>query len=424
MKQFDVYPREGNTALSREEVQAAVADAVREYVGSGKRVLLIVPDYTRYHSNAGLIANTIYHTLTGCQVELLQALGTHVPMTAWECSDMYGDIPFEKFIPHDWRNDVVKLGEVPATFVYEVSEGLMNESIAVEVNRRVIEGGYDLVLSIGQVVPHEVVGMANHAKNIFVGVGGKRMIDACHILGAFYGMERMMGRDKTPVRQVFDYALEHFLGSVNLHFLLTVCTAPNGVIQTHGVFVGRERSHFEKACALAQTANLILVEKPMERVVVYLNPEEFKTTWLGNKSIYRTRMAMADGGELVVLAPGVAHFGEDTGIDAIIRKYGYCGREKVITLCQNEAEMKANMGAAAHLIHGSSDGRFSITYCTEKMTQAEVESVGFQWAPYAEMVQRYDPQTLTDGWHTDSDGKPFFYISNPALGLWANRAKF
>ena len=424
MKKFNLYPGEGACALTQGEVKAAVADAVSEYKGSGKRVLLIVPDYTRYHSNAGLIANTVYHTLEGCEVDLLQALGTHVPMTEWECSDMYGDIPFEKFIPHDWRNDVVKLGEVPAEFVSEVSEGLMNEAIDVEVNRRVVEGGYDLVLSIGQVVPHEVVGMANHAKNIFVGVGGKKMIDACHILGAFYGMERMMGRDKTPVRRVFDYALEKFLGGVNIHFMLTVCTAPGGVITTHGLFVNNERECFERACELAQKTNLILVDKPMDKVVVYLNPEEFKTTWLGNKSVYRTRMAIADGGELIVLAPGVAHFGEDMGIDAIIRKYGYCGRERVIELCKTEEDMKANMGAAAHLIHGSSDGRFSITYCTEKVTREEMEGVCFQYAPYAEMAKIYDPKTLTDGWHTGADGKPFFYISNPALGLWADKAKF
>lgn len=424
MKKFYLYPREGADALTQEEVKAAVADAVAQYKGSGKRVLLIVPDYTRYHSNAGLIANTIYHTLTGCEVDLLQALGTHVPMTQWECADMYGDIPFEKFIPHDWRSDVVKLGQVPAAFVREVSEGLMDEAIDVEVNRRVVEGGYDLILSIGQVVPHEVVGMANHAKNIFVGVGGKKMIDACHILGAFYGMERMMGRDKTPVRRVFDYALENFLSGVNLHFMLTVCTAPGGVIHTHGLFVDKERACFEKACELARKTNLILVDKPMDRVVVYLNPEEFKTTWLGNKSIYRTRMAIADGGELIVLAPGIERFGEDMGIDTIIRKYGYCGREKVIELCKTEEDLKANMGAAAHLIHGSSDGRFSITYCTQKVTKEEVEGVRFNWMPYAQMAEIYDPKALTDGWHTGADGKPFFYISNPALGLWADKSKF
>ena len=423
MKESCLYAAEGGF-LSQEEVAQAVQGAVGAYAGTGSRVLLIVPDYTRYHSNAGLIANTIYHTLTGCQVELLQALGTHFPMTRAECAHMYGDIPFEKFIPHDWRSDVVKLGEVPAEFVAEVSEGLMTHAIDVEVNRRLVEGNYDLILSIGQVVPHEVVGMANQSKNIFVGVGGASMINSSHSLGAFYGMERMMGRDKTPVRKVFDYALEHYLSHLPLYFMLTVCTAPGGVIHTHGLFIGAERSYFEKAVALAQKTNLTLVDAPMEKVVVYLNAEEFKSTWLGNKSVYRTRMAIADGGELIVLAPGVETFGEDPEIDRLIRKYGYCGREKVIELCKTQEDLKANMSAAAHMIHGSSDGRFSITYCTEKVSREEVEGVCFRYLPYAEAAKRYDPHTLTDGWHTLPDGERFFYISNPALGLWAHRAKF
>ena len=251
MKELNLYPAEGASFLSSDEVRQAVADSVSEYVGSGKKVLLIVPDYTRYHSNAGLIANTIYHTLTGCEVELLQALGTHFAMTQRECADMYGDIPFEKFIPHDWRNDVVKLGEVPAEFVSEVSEGLMNEAIDVEVNRRLVEGNYDLIVSIGQVVPHEVVGMANHSKNIFVGIGGASMINSSHSLGAFYGMERMMGRDNTPVRKVFDYALEHFLSHLPIHFVQTVCTAPGGVIHTHGMFISDKRVCFTKTVPLS-----------------------------------------------------------------------------------------------------------------------------------------------------------------------------
>ncbi|MBR6677893.1 MAG: hypothetical protein IKL23_04080 [Oscillospiraceae bacterium] len=162
----------------------------------------------------------------------------------------------------------------------------------------------------------------------------------------------------------------------------------------------------------------------MKKVVVYLNAEEFKSTWLGNKSVYRTRMAIADGGELIVLAPGVETFGEDKEIDRLIRKYGYCGREKIIQLCETEPELQANMSAAAHLIHGSSDGRFSITYCTEKATKEEIEGVCFGYVPYSEAVKRYDPATLTDGWHTLPDGEEFFYISNPALGLWAHKAKF
>ena len=423
MKEMTLYPAAGASCLTAEEIRSAAREYVSEYVGSGKKILLIVPDYTRYHSGAGIIANEIYHALQDCHVDLLQALGTHVPMTEWECTDMYGDIPFEKFIPHNWRTDVVRLGEVSAEFVSEVSEGLMNRPVEVEVNRLVVEGGYDLILSIGQVVPHEVVGMANHTKNIFVGVGGSSMINSSHILGAFYGMERMMGRDNTPVRKVFDYAHQHFLKDLNLHFMLTVNTAPGGVITCHGLFCSEGRACFEKAVTLAQEKNMTLVDEPMDKVVVYLNPEEFKSTWLGNKSVYRTRMAIADGGELIVLAPGIDKFGEDGEVDRLIRKYGYCGREEVIRLCDEQEDLKENLSAAAHLIHGSSDGRFTITYCTEKVTKEEVEGVCYGYLPYAEAAKRYDPAVLTDGWHTDADGERFFYISNPALGLWADKRK-
>ena len=420
MKDLCLYEKENQ--IPREELIEAIRDSLKEEIGSGKKILLLVPDYTRYHSNAGLIANTIYHTLEGCEVDLLEALGTHVPMSEREIKDMYGDIPVERFIEHDWRNDIVKIGEVPAEYVSEVSEGLMNEKIDVEVNKRILEG-YDLVISIGQVVPHEVVGMANQSKNIFVGCGGSSMINSSHMLGAFYGMERIMGKDHSPVRKVFDYALDHYLNEVPLKFILTVTTAPGGVIQTHGLFIGRDRSYFEKAVELAQKKNLILVDRPFKKVVVYLNAEEFKSTWLGNKAIYRTRMAIDDGGDLIVLAPGVEKFGEDGENDRLIRKYGYCGRENVIALCDENEDLKANLSAAAHLIHGSSDGRFRITYCTKRISKEEIEGVRFNWVSYDEMAQKYDPDQLKDGFNT-VDGEEIFYISNPALGLWACKDRF
>lgn len=418
MKEFCLYPSAGKTALTKEEIQKSVDEMVSTYKGSGKRLLLIVPDYTRYQSCAGLIANTIYHALADCQVDLLQALGTHAPMTREECRIMYGDIPFEKILPHNWKKDVVKIGEIPAELAREVSQGILEESICVEVNRLVVEGGYDEIISIGQVVPHEIVGMANQSKNIFVGVGGSGMIDASHALGAFYGMERIMGRDKTPVRILFDYALENFLSHVPITFVLTVTTADNTDVTVHGVFGGADRSYFEKAVALAQTHNLAVVEKPVKKMVVYLDPAKFKSTWLGNKAIYRTRMAIADGGELVVLAAGVERFGEDDTADALIRKYGYCGLNTVNELRKTQKDMQENMSATAHLVHGSTDGRFQVTYCTQKVTKEEVESVCFQHMPYEEAIKTYDPHTLQDGWNQLPNGEEFYYISNPALGLW------
>ena len=422
MKEFALYDRNGQ-GLSDEQVFSALREAL-DSCGELKKVLLIPPDFTRFYSCAGKITNAFYNMLAPrCEVDVLPALGTHVAMTREECAVMFPDIPFERIIVHNWRTDVVKIGEVPAGFVREVSEGIMNEPIDVEVNKLIMDKSYDLILSVGQVVPHEVVGMANHAKNIFVGCGGNRMINASHILGAFYGMERMMGKDHTPVRKVFDYAQEHFLKDVPLQCVLTVTTAPQNQPRIHGLFIGGERRGFEKAVELAQKKNLIFVDKPFKKAVVYMDPSEFKTTWLANKSVYRTRMAIADGGELVVLAPGVHKFGEDDTIDKLIRKYGYTGREHIIELCKTQEDLKNNMSAAAHLIHGSSDGRFKITYCTRLLSEEEVRGAGFDYAPFDEMVKTYDPARLTDGWQ-EVNGEEIFYISNPALGLWADKSKF
>ena len=410
--------------LTDRQIKDMVVAALEQY--NPKNLLMVVPDYTRCFSNAGLIANIAYHWAVdnGRGVELLEALGTHVPMTEKEIRAMYGDIPLEKFHGHDWRHDVVNIGEVPASYVSEVTEGLWKKGVAVEVNRMVIDPAFDLVLSIGQVVPHEVIGMANQAKNLFVGAGGSDMINQSHIIGAVYGMERMMGRDFTPVRKIFDYALEHFLSTkANILWMLTVCTAPDDKIQTHGLFIGQGRKPLEDAVKLAQEKNIDYVETGIKKCVVYLNENEFHSTWLGNKSVYRTRMAIADGGELIVLAPAVDKFGEDKTNDALIRKYGYKGRIHTLELLNANEDLQANMGVAAHLIHGSSDDRFSITYAVRDISQKEIEDAGFKAASYDEMVKKYDHAKLKYGYNT-VDGEEIFYIPNPALGLWINREKF
>ena len=418
------YHAQTEQGLSAEEIRGAL---IRSLEGKQPRkALLLPPDYTRYHSNAGFITNVYYHLLTdmGCQVDLIPALGTHVPVTEAEAADMFGDIPFEKFIPHNWRTDVVRLGEVPADFVSQITEGLWTEAVSVEVNRRVMDPSYDLIISVGQVVPHEVIGMANHSKNLFVGVGGSDMINKSHMVGAVYGMERMMGRDHTPVRKILDYALNTYLGERPIIFALTVTTAPGGSIRTHGLFIGNTRRVLEEAVALAQVKNMDYVETGIKKCVVYLDPKEFRTTWLGNKSVYRTRMAIADGGELLVLAPGIERFGEDETIDGLIRKYGYRGRLQILKDFKENEDLQQNMGAAAHLIHGSSDGRFQITYAVKNISREEVEGVGFAAADYDEMARRYDPEKLAYGYNTLPDGEEIYFIPNPALGLWIDKSRF
>ncbi|MDI6453021.1 lactate racemase domain-containing protein [Peloplasma aerotolerans] len=412
-----------NNGLSDQQIKDAVKKSIAGK--SLKKVLLVPPDFTRFYSNAGLITNTYYHLLKDyAQVDILPALGTHEAMTKEECEEMYGDIPFEKFIYHNWREDVINIGEVPKEYLLEVSEGLWDQPIQVEINKLIMDESYDLVISIGQIVPHEVVGIANHSKNLFVGCGGKNIISQSHMLGAVYGMERMMGKDHTPVRKVLDYSLKHFLNKRPVLFALTVTTAPEGKTKTHGLFISESRKGFELAIELVQEKNLNFLDKGIKKCVVYLEPKEFRSTWLGNKAVYRTRMAIEDGGELIVLAPGITKFGEDLHNDHLIRKYGYQGRLKVLELFKTNEELQQNMSIAAHLIHGSSDGRFSVTYAVKKISKEEIESVHFQAADYDVMIKKYPPDQLKAGWNTLPDGEEIFYVPNPALGLWIDKNRF
>ena len=416
--------------LSNDEIAKTLEGALAAWEaekGPVRNALVIPPDFTRFHSNAGFITQVFYRLLTakGANVDVLPALGTHVPVSPEQWPVMFGDIPYSKMIVHNWRTDVVKLGEVPADEIRRISGGLWTEAVDVEVNRLLMDEKYDLIVSPGQVVPHEVIGMANHAKNIFVGVGGSDMINKSHMIGAVCGLEQAMGRDHTPVRQIFDYAFEHFVAHRPILWVLTVNTAPGGKIHSHGLFVGQGRNCLTAAVKLAQEKNVDYVEHGLKKCVVYLDGSEFKTTWLGNKAIYRTRMAMADGGELVILAPAVHRFGEDTTVDGLIRKYGYKGRLHTLEVFRrpDADDLRANMGAAAHLIHGSSDGRFTITYCVKDISKEEIEGVGFRAADYDEVARKYDPAKLKYGYNT-VDGEEIYFIPNPALGLWINRERF
>lgn len=408
------------------EIFAALEKSIDGKKENLKKVLLIPPDFTRMHSGAGKITAMYYELLKdSCKIDVLPALGTHEPMTEEECSAFFGDgVPLECIIPHKWREDIIKIGEVPSSYAKEVSEGLVDYPIQVEVNRRITDPSYDLIISIGQVVPHEVVGMANYSKNIFVGCGGNDLINKSHFLGAVCGMEKAMGRDYSPVRKIFDYAGQHFLKDIPLLYVITVTTHVEGKLCIHGLYIGRGRNIFEEAVKLSQEKNLTFVDRQMKKVVVYLDEREFKSTWLGNKAIYRTRMAIQDGGELIILAPAVRKFGEDARNDELIRKYGYVGRKKVLSLCEENEDLKNNLSVAAHLIHGSSDDRFSITYAVENLSKEEIEGANFKYLKLSEALKKYNPQKLKDGFNTLDDGEEIFYISNPALGLWACRSKF
>lgn len=411
--------------ITPEEAREALSGVFRT-LGPRKRVLAIPPDFTRFNSYAGPLTEMVFDWYGDALTDVMPALGTHSPMTDAQISAMFGRVPKDRFRVHDWRHDVVTVGEVPAEYVREVSEGRVDYSWPAQVNKLLLDPSFDLILSIGQVVPHEVIGMANYTKNIFVGVGGSSGINLSHYLGATYGMERIMGRAKSPVRDVMEYARTHFIPQLPIVYVQTVMAKDpvTGGMALKGLFIGDDFECFRHAAELSLETNFIMVDRPLKKCIVWLDPDEFKSTWLGNKSIYRTRMALADGAELIVLAPGLREFGEDPDIDALIRKYGYKGTPHTLEATRANRELQDNLSAPAHLIHGSSEGRFRITYCPGPgMTREEIEGVGFDYAPLDEMMERYDVPSLKDGWNTVG-GEDVYYISNPALGLWAHPDRF
>jgi len=420
-----IYYKSGseNTVLTSKDLESGIVSALTK-LGVRKKVLIVPPDCTRFHSRAGELSTYIYQYYKDNLKDILPALGTHSPMTDSQIDEMFRGIPRSLFRIHDWRKDVITIGTVPGEFVSEITDGALNYSWPAQLNKLVFNGRHDLILSVGQVVPHEVIGMANYNKNLFVGTGGPEGINKSHFIGAVYGMERIMGKASNPVRSLLNYASAKFTKHLPIVYVHTVIGRDeSGKLVVRGLFIGDDEEVFTLAADLSLKVNFTILEKPLKKVVVYLDPSEFKSTWLGNKSIYRTRMAMADDGELIVLAPGLKEFGEDREIDRLIRKYGYRGTYATLKSLKGSAELNNNLSAAAHLIHGSSEGRFSITYCPGYLTQEEIESVNFKYHDLYDMMKKYNPKKLHDGFNKMDDGEEIFFISNPALGLWTSKQR-
>lgn len=404
--------------LDRGQIKTAL-DAIMGKFSDRKKVIILPPDITRAHSGAGMITELLWERLGKRVADILPALGTHAPMEAGEMNRMFGKVPHSLFREHNWRTDIEELGRVPSSFISEVTGGRLGFDYPVQVNRLLSSGGHDLIISVGQVVPHEVTGMANYNKNVFVGCGGSEAINKSHFMGAVHGIENILGTTENPVRAVLNQASELAAPRLPLLYILTVVSPDSeGKLKIRGLFAGNDIECFSQAAALSREVNFTTLPERLKKVVVWLDPDEFKRTWLGNKSIYRTRMAIADDGELIVLAPGVNAFGEDHAIDGLIRKYGYRTTPEILAFTDANDDLKENLSAAAHLIHGSPENRFRVTYAAGHLSAAEIESVGYSFGDISALMKRYDPLSRQTGFHRLADGEEFYFISNPATGLW------
>lgn len=420
---------ETSPSIDRERLEAlmeqTVAEARKRICGSPKRVLLLPPDITRMHSGAGMLTEMLYKLLADeAEVHVIPTLGQHVPHTPAQNREMFGSIPEERIHAHDWRDGVVRVGEVPADYVKEVSGGAADWAIPITLNRMLIEEPWDLIINVGHVVPHEVLGFANHNKNYFIGLGGKDLICAAHMAAACCGIENNLGNLLTPVRQCFNKAEDELLGDLpDLYVQVVLARGEDGELTHTGVFVGDDLETYLDAAKQSREQNITVLDEPLERIVCVMQGDEFFSTWVANKAVYRTRMAIADGGELLILGPGLRRFGEQDDVDALIRKYGYMPTPQVMEQYGKNADMQDLAHATAHLMHGTSEDRFTIRYAPGHLSREEIEGVNFQYADLGEMLERYRPETLREGWNELPDGERFYFIPTPSAGLWATRKK-
>jgi len=401
-------------------------DNMLEKLGNISRVLILPPDITRYHSYSGEITCMLYSKLkNNSYIEIMPTIGTHLPLSEEESDMMYKGIPYEIFRRHDWKNDIVRIGTIPSEIIRELTDGLVDFPVHCEINKTLIEGRWDQIISVGQLVPHELVGIANFNKNIFIGVGGKDIIDKTHFIGALYGLEKMMGHISSPVRKVLNYMSKNFTNQLPVSYILTVRGVNNDEqIVTRGIYAGNDEECYLRGAALCQEVNIKLLRKEYKKVIAYLDPEEFKSTWVGNKAIFRTRMAIANGGELIILCSGINTFGEDPVNDLIIRKYGYQNTEKLLKAVSENIDLTNNLTPVSHLIVSSPENRFKVIYAVKKLSRKEIESVYCNYADYEEIVKKYNPSKLKEGENIMPDGEEIFYVSNPAQGLWAEINRF
>jgi nickel-dependent lactate racemase len=420
---------EQDQEISWDRLEALMAqtaqEARRRICARPKRVLLLPPDITRMHSGAGRLTELLYHQFVGeAEVFVIPTLGQHVPHTPEENQRMFGSVPESQILKHDWRGDCVQVGEISAAEVAESCGGIADWPIPLTLNRTLMAEPWDLIINVGHVVPHEVLGFANHNKNYFIGLGGKELICASHLMAARCGIENNLGNLVTPVRHCFNLAEERYLGGLpDLYVQVVMARNARQELVHTGVFVGDDLDTYLQAARQSREQNITVFDKPLKKVVCVMQGDEFVSTWVANKAVYRTRMALADGAELLILAPGLKRFGEQPDVDAIIRKYGYSGTEHVMAEYQHQPDLRELAHATAHLLHGSSEGRFRITYAPGHLSQAEIESVCFGYADLNEAIARYRPDELREGWNRTADGEEFFFIPTPSAGLWATRER-
>ena len=414
--------------ISKKEIESLVLKSAEECLTrictNPQKILLLPPDITRAYSGCGRITEILYNFFKkNSEVFVMPALGQHTPHSEEQNKKVFGTIPENKILKHDSEKDVVKIGEISADYVKKVTFGVADWKIPIEVNKILLTNDWDIIINIGHVVPHEVLGFASHNKNYLIGLGGTATISSTHIASACFGIEKILGSIISPIRDCLNKAEKEFLNNLPFAYIqLVMALNDDGKLTHTGFYCGNDLDTYLLAANQSMQENIVVVPR-LKKIVAVMGKDEFESTWVTNKAIYRTRKALADNGELIIIAPGLKRFGENQEADKIIREYGYAGTDKILAAWKKDKKLKEMAHIAAHLIHGSSDQRFKIYYAPGYLTKEEIEKVNYNYLDLAETLKKYPIDKLKYGFNRMDDGEEIYFIDSPASGLWTTEEK-
>ena len=414
--------------IVKKEIQSLVLKSAEECLKrictNPKKILLLPPDITRAYSGCGWITEILYNYFDKkSEVFVIPALGQHTSHTEEQNKKVFNTIPETRILKHDSVKDVEKIGEIPADYVKKVTFGAADWKIPIEINKILLTNEWDIIINIGHVVPHEVLGFASHNKNYLIGLGGDSTISSTHIASACCGIENILGAIISPIRHCLNKAENDFFNGLPFAYIqLVMALNEEGKLIHTGFYCGKDFDTYLLAAKQSMEENIITVP-PLKKIVAIMDKDEFESTWVSNKAIYRTRKALADNGELIIVAPGLKRFGENQKADKMIREYGYIGTDKIIKHWKKDKSLQEMAHIAAHLIHGSSDQRFKIYYAPGYLTKEEIESVNYSYLDLSETLKKYPIEKMKYGFNIMDDGEEIYFINSPASGLWTTKEK-
>jgi len=342
--------------LSEQDLFEVVHEAWKKEAVDGKRLLFVIPDYTRSMPMPAMF-RALFDALDArvAKMDYLIALGTHPPMTDAQIHTLLGITPEERsrryrkvgIFNHEWQNPemLAEIGVLSDDEVAEISNGLMRESVPVTINRRVFD--YDLVCIVGPVFPHEVVGFSGGNKYFYPGIAGPDILNFFHWLGALITNYEINGSKHTPVRAVVDKAAA-MIAVQKRCFCLTVIGK-----DTKAVFFGTPEQAWDKAADLSAQTHIIYKPKPFKSILAVI-PAMYDEIWTAGKGMYKLEPVVADGGELIIYAPHVNEISITHG--AYIKQVGYHVRDYFASRMDQFKDIPR--GILAHCTHVRGAGTF------------------------------------------------------------------